>query len=68
MQDTDLYRRILGLEKPWFVKKVDLQVTENRVDIWLDSRSQVALSKVRAGTALSRSRGRENLAAFGLPN
>lgn len=33
MQDTDLYRRILGLEKPWFVKKVDLQVTENRVDI-----------------------------------
>ena len=30
MQDTDLYRRILNLEKPWFVKKVDLQVAENR--------------------------------------
>lgn len=36
MRDTDLYQRILGLEKPWFVKKVDLQVAENRVDIWLE--------------------------------
>jgi hypothetical protein len=30
MQDTDLYQRILGLEKPWFVKSVDLQVAESR--------------------------------------
>ena len=36
MRDTDLYQRILGLEKPWFVKRVDLQVAENRVDIWLE--------------------------------
>jgi transposase len=36
MQDTDLYQRILGLKKPWFVKRVDLQVAESRVDIWLD--------------------------------
>ncbi len=35
MRDTDLYQRILGLGKPWFVKRVDLQVAENRVDIWL---------------------------------
>jgi len=34
--------------------------------IWLEhySRSRVTLSKVRTGTALSRSRGRENLAAL----
>jgi len=36
MWDTDLYQRILGLEKPWFVKSVDLQVAESRVDIWLE--------------------------------
>src|SRR5208337_4206591 len=36
MWDTDLYQRILGLEKSWFVKRVDLQVAENRVDIWLE--------------------------------
>lgn len=36
MRDTDRYQRILGLEKPWFVKRVDLQVVENRVDIWLE--------------------------------
>jgi hypothetical protein len=36
MRDTDLYQRILGLEKPWFVKWVDLQVAESRVDIWLE--------------------------------
>jgi transposase len=36
MQDTDLHQQILGLENPWFVKRVDLQVAESRVDIWLD--------------------------------
>jgi len=36
MRDTDLYQRILGLEKPWSIKRVDWQVAENRVDIWLE--------------------------------
>jgi len=36
MRDTDLYQRILGLEEPWFVKKVDLQVGKSRVDIWFE--------------------------------
>jgi transposase len=36
MQDTDLYRQILGFEKPWFGKRVEVQRAESRVDIWLD--------------------------------
>jgi hypothetical protein len=35
MRDTDRYQRILGLGEPWFVKNLDLQLAENRVDIWL---------------------------------
>ena len=33
MLDTDLYQRMLGLEEPWFVNKVNLLVTESRMDI-----------------------------------
>jgi hypothetical protein len=32
MRDVELYRRILGLEMPWTVTRVDLLVTEQRVD------------------------------------
>jgi len=31
MQSTDFYRQILGLESPWSVGKVDLDMTANRV-------------------------------------
>lgn len=36
MRDTELYAQILGVKAPWFVDKVDLKVSENSVDIWLD--------------------------------
>jgi transposase len=35
MRDVELYRRILGLEMPWTVTRVDLLVTEQRVDVWV---------------------------------
>ena len=35
MRDTDLYGQILGLQTPWSVKDVDLDVSKGRVDIWL---------------------------------
>lgn len=34
MQDTELYRYVLGLEEPWKVERVKLDVTQERVDIW----------------------------------
>jgi len=36
MRDTDLYGQILGLQAPWFVKHVDLDVAKGRVDIWVE--------------------------------
>ena len=33
MCDVDLYRQVLGLEAPWTVTRVDLSVTEERVDV-----------------------------------
>lgn len=34
MRDTDLYRQLLGLEKPWSVDRVELDVKKQRVDVW----------------------------------
>ena len=34
MRDVELYRRVLGLEAPWTATRVDLSMTEKRVDVW----------------------------------
>jgi len=34
MEDTELYTRILGLRRPWSVCKVELNLAQNRVDVW----------------------------------
>jgi hypothetical protein len=36
MEDRELYRRILGIESPWSVTSVDLQLTPKEVHIYLD--------------------------------
>jgi transposase len=36
MQDTELYRYLLGLESPWEVSRVELSVDDERVDAWAD--------------------------------
>ena len=36
MRDIDLYGQILGLQAPWSVKQVELDVAKGRVDIWLE--------------------------------
>ena len=33
MRDVELYDQVLGLEAPWTVTRVDLSVTEERVDV-----------------------------------
>lgn len=35
MRDTELYQRVLGLEEPWFVERVELNVKDKCVDIWV---------------------------------
>ena len=35
MQDRELYRRILGIESPWWVKRVDLKLEAGEIHIFL---------------------------------
>ena len=36
MQDTELYRQLLGLLPPWTVARVELNTKEQRVDVWAE--------------------------------
>ena len=36
MRDVELYQQILGLEEPWSVTDVELQVDEGRVEIYVE--------------------------------
>jgi len=36
MRDTDLYRKLLGLEAPWTVGRVELDVKKRRVDVFAE--------------------------------
>lgn len=34
MRDVEFYRHLLGLEEPWTVQSVELNVQGQRVDVW----------------------------------
>lgn len=36
MRDTDLYAKLLGLESPWKVERVDLRLPDHEVHIWVE--------------------------------
>lgn len=36
MRDRELYRHLLGLSEPWAVSRVELKVSERRVDAWVE--------------------------------
>lgn len=44
MQDTELYRHILGLESPWTVSKVELSTKDRRVDVWATHKKNASFS------------------------
>jgi transposase len=41
MQDTKLFETILGLQAPWYVARVSLETTQQRVDVWVEHRDEV---------------------------
>jgi transposase len=44
MRDKELYAKILGIEAPWFVREVDLQLQKGEVYVYLDFRPKGSLT------------------------
>lgn len=53
MRDTELYERVLGIERPWFVARVELAVKEQRVDIYLEHQAQAKWCCPECGQAMA---------------
>lgn len=41
MQDKELYQQVLGLASPWVVGRVELNVAEQRVDVFVEHDSRL---------------------------
>jgi transposase len=41
MRDTEFYRQILGIEVPWTVERVDLNMPEGRVDVYVEHKKSL---------------------------
>lgn len=52
MRDTQLYQRILGLEAPWSVEDVELNVEEGRVDIHVEHEAGARFACPDCGASL----------------
>lgn len=53
MQDTALYQHLLGLQTPWTVSRVGLDVKEQRVDVWAEHSGQSKWECPRCSKALA---------------
>ena len=53
MRDTELYRQILGIESPWEVESVQLDIKEGQVDVRLKHREGILWPCPECGKELS---------------
>jgi transposase len=53
MRDTDLYRYLLSIEAPWTVARVELDVKQQRVDVWTEHRRGVRWPCPECGAELA---------------
>ena len=53
MRDVELYRHLLGLGAPWTVRSVQLNVKEQRVDVWAEHAEGVRWSCPECGGELA---------------
>ncbi len=52
MEDTDLYRHLLGITSPWEVSRVELSVADERVDVWAGHPKGTSFACPECGTVL----------------
>jgi transposase len=52
MRDVDVFAKLLALERPWTIDKVDLVPKEDRIDLWLRHRSNGRFHCPDCGAAL----------------
>lgn len=50
MRDIELYRHLLGIESPWTVTRVELNVADQRVDVWAGHEERAPWSCPECGT------------------
>lgn len=53
MHSEELYRQMLGLRTPWDVERVDLNMTEKRVDVYVEHPARQQFACPQCGRALS---------------
>jgi transposase len=53
MKDTELYMRLLGLEAPWFVDRVELDMAQERVDVWVGHKQGIRWKCPECGQILA---------------
>ncbi len=53
MQDTELYRQLLGLNTPWTVTRVELKIKEQRVEVWAGHAESARWPCPECGTELA---------------
>jgi transposase len=51
MQDYELYRRILGIEPPWFVDAVDLKLADGKIHVYLRHHDMIHWACPECGAA-----------------
>src|SRR3989304_6555929 len=53
MQDTELYRYLLGIEEPWTGERVTLDMENQRVDVWATHLKEIRWPCPECGTLAS---------------
>ncbi|MFN3327161.1 MAG: transposase family protein [Bryobacteraceae bacterium] len=51
MEDRELYRRILGIEEPWYVESVELRLENKQVHVYLAHRGGIEWPCPKCGAA-----------------
>jgi len=62
MQETTFFTQLLGITRPWFISKVDLNKAEKRVDIHPDGHRGVVVDHPGMEATPARAQGTQHIA------